>query len=121
MLDTSFHHLKVKDVDGVAVVELVDADIVYASAVVEEIGKELRSLLSDHAHTKVLLDFKNVQYISSSMLGQLARLQKEADAARAQLRIVGLGPTLKDIFQIGHFDRIFEIYDDEESALKSFH
>lgn len=121
MANTSFLHLKVNHVDGVAVVHFVDADIVYASTVVEEIGKELRGLLSERSLTKVLLNFKDVQYVSSSMLGQLVHLQKDADASRAQLKLVGLGPTLKDIFHIGHFDRIFEICEDEATAVNSFH
>src|SRR4051794_18650663 len=102
MPEPVFNHLKVKEVDGVAIVDLVDADIVYASSVVQEIGQELRSLLKDHSFKNVLLNFNGVQYIASSMLGQLARLQKEMDAIRGQLKLAGLGPTLKDIFQIGH-------------------
>lgn len=121
MSESSFLHLNVNHVDGVAVVDFINADIVYASTVVEEIGKELRGLLSEQSLTKVLLNFKDVQYVSSSMLGQLVHLQRDADAIRAQLKLVGLGPTLKDIFQIGHFDRIFEIYDDEAAAIASFH
>jgi len=121
MSSSYFRHLIVNDVGGVAVVHFVDADIVYASTVVEEIGKELRGLLRDQSLTKVLLNFKGVQYLSSSMLGQLVHLQKDADAVRAQLKLVGLGPTLQDIFQIGHFDRIFEICDDEATAISSFH
>jgi anti-sigma B factor antagonist len=121
MSETSFSHLNVNHVDGVAVVDFINADIVYASTVVEEIGKELRGLLSEQSLTKVLLNFKDVQYVSSSMLGQLVHLQKDADATRSQLKLVGLGPTLKDIFHIGHFDRIFEIHDDQATAMASFH
>jgi anti-sigma B factor antagonist len=120
MSQQSYHHLKLRDVDGIAVVDLVDADIVFASSVVHEIGEELRSLVNAQGYSKILLNFESVQYISSSMLGQLARLQKEVDEIRGQLKLVGLGPTLQDIFKIGRFDRIFAIYDDEVSAMQSF-
>jgi anti-sigma B factor antagonist len=120
MSQPSFHHLKLRDVNGVAVVDFVDADIVFASAVVQEIGEELRSLVKAQGYTKILLNFESVQYLSSSMLGQLTRLQKDVDEIRGQLKLVGLGPTLQDIFKIGRFDRIFAIYDDELSAMQSF-
>ena len=38
-----------------------------------------------------------------------------------QLKIIGLGPVVRDTFRIGHFEPLFAIYDDEASALKAFH
>jgi anti-sigma B factor antagonist len=114
-------HLKVATVDGVAVVDFVNADIMYASSVVEELGTELQSLLTDRGATKILLDFRHVQYISSSMLAQLAKLEKEVGKIKGQLKLCGLGPVLMDTFRIGHFERIFATYTDQESALKAFH
>ena len=116
----TFKHLTVNEVDGVAIVDFVNADIVYASDVVQEIGDELRSLVSQHGYTNLLLNFETVQYISSTMLAYLTRLQKDIDGIRGHLKLVGLGPTLKDIFRIGHFDRIFAIYDDEVAAKQAF-
>lgn len=114
-------HLKVTDVDGVAVVDFVDSGLMYEAALVQEIGTELQSLLSAEGPKKFLLDFSRVQYLSSTMLGQLAKLQKEMNTARAQLKLTGLGPVLRDTFRIGHFEPLFAIYDDRLSALKAFH
>jgi anti-sigma B factor antagonist len=55
------------------------------------------------------------------MLGQLAKLQKEVQDAKGQLKLIGLGPVLRDTFRISHFEHLFSIYDDEASALKAFH
>jgi anti-sigma B factor antagonist len=117
----ALRHLKVKNVDGVAVVDFVDSGLMFESALIEEIGEELRSLLIDHHHTRILLDFTHVQYLSSSMLGQLARLAKDVKAAGGQLKITGLGPVLLDTFRISHFEPLFSIYESEVSALKAFH
>jgi anti-sigma B factor antagonist len=115
-----FKHLSVKEVNGVAVVDLAGDPLMYATAVVEEIGDELNRLLKDHAYTKVLLDFSHVQYLSSTMLAKLARLEQQVEQARGQLKLCGLGPILKDTFRIGHFERVFSIYDDVDSALRAF-
>jgi anti-sigma B factor antagonist len=114
-------HLKVKNLDGVAVVDFVDSGLMFEAALIEEIGQELRSLLTDHHYTRILLDFAHVQYISSTMLGHLARLAKDIKAAGGQLKITGLGPVLLDTFRISHFEPLFAIYDNEASALKAFH
>src|SRR6516164_10215193 len=104
-------HLSVKDVNGIAVVDFVNSQLMFASSIVQEIGDELDSLVTNRGHTKIVLDFAHVQYVSSSMLAQLARLQRTIEQAKGQLRVCGLGPVLLDTFRIGHFDRLFAIYD----------
>ncbi|MFO0889333.1 MAG: STAS domain-containing protein [Isosphaeraceae bacterium] len=113
-------HLRVTDVDGVAVVDFVDSGLMYEAALVQQIGDELESLLRDQGKTRLLLDFSSVQYLSSTMLAQLAKLQKDVQAAKGQLKLIGLGPVLRDTFRIGHFDSLFAIYDDRTAALKAF-
>jgi anti-sigma B factor antagonist len=113
-------YLKFHDVGGVAVVDFVDSGLMFEGALIQHVGEELQRLLTDHGRSKILLDFSNVQYISSSMLGQLSRLAKEVDKAKGQLKLVGLGPVLRDTFRISHFESLFSIYDDQSSALKAF-
>jgi anti-sigma B factor antagonist len=115
-----FKHISVKDVNGVAVVDLASDPLMYASEVVEEIGGELNSLLTVNGYTKILLDFSHVQYLSSTMLAKLAKLEQQVVQVKGQLELCGLGPILKDTFRIGHFERVFSVYDDAESALGEF-
>jgi anti-sigma B factor antagonist len=120
MSTPEFKHLSVKDLNGIAVVDFVNSQLMYATAVVQEIGDELNSLITDQGHSKIVLDFTHVQYVSSSMLAQLAKLERQVQQAKGHIRICGLGPILMDTFRIGHFDRMFAIYDDLESAIRSF-
>lgn len=113
-------HLLLRDADGVAVVRFVDSGLMYATDLVQDIGAELKSLLKDMGRDRILLDFGDVQYVSSSMLGQLVQLDRDVRAAKGQLKICGLGPVLSDTFRIGRFDRVFDIHPDEASALKGF-
>ena len=92
----------------------------FEAALIHEIGEELHRLLIDHGRSRILLDFTHVRYLSSSMLGQLARLASDVASARGQFKITGLGPVLRDTFRIGRFEPLFAIYDDKASALKAF-
>jgi anti-sigma B factor antagonist len=120
MAAPKFKHIGIKDVNGIAVVEFVNSQLMFATDVVDEIGDELESLISDHAYSRIVLDFSDVQYVSSMMLAKLAKLQKHAEVAKRQLKLCRLGPILQDTFRIGHFERVFSVYDDADSALKSF-
>jgi anti-sigma B factor antagonist len=120
MAAAKFKHIRINDASGIAVVQFVNSQLMFATDVVDEIGDELESLISDHAYSKIVLDFSDVQYVSSMMLAKLAKLQRHAEITKRQLKLCGLGPILQDTFRIGHFERVFSIYDDSESALKSF-
>lgn len=113
-------HLKMTDVNGVAVVDFVESGLMFEATLIDELGKELRSLLTDHNRHKILLDFTQVRYLSSSMLAQLARLARDVEGAKGQLKLTGLGPVLRNAFRIGHLEPLFAIYDDKASAIKAF-
>ena len=120
MAAPEFKHLSVQEVNGVAVVDFINSQLMFAADVVAEIGDELSSLITNHSYMKILLDFTHVQYLSSTMLARLAKLQREVEQAKGRLKICGLGPILQDTFRIGHFEHLFAIYDDRESALRAF-
>ena len=119
MAATNFKHISVKDVDGIAVVDFINDQLMFESSIVEEIGGELNSLISDHNYSKIVLDFSKVQYVSSTMLAKLAGLERHVGIAKGRLKLCGLGPILMDTFRIGHLDRLFSVHDDVESAVRS--
>jgi anti-sigma B factor antagonist len=120
MPDANFKHLNVKVVDGVAVVDFVNSQLMFEAVVIQEIGGELSRLITDHGHTKILLDFTHVQYLSSPMIAQLAKLGRQVQQVKGRLKLCGLGPVLRDTFRIAHLESFFDIQDDAESAIKSF-
>lgn len=113
-------HLRVKDSADVAMVDFVGPQLMYSTDLVMEVGKELKTVIEGRDPAKLLLDFRNVQYLSSGMLAQLARLSREIEATGGQFKLCGLGPVLRDALRIGQFDPHFAIYDTTEAALKSF-
>ena len=119
MAATNFKHISIKETNGIAVVDFVNSQLMYATDVVDEVGAELHRLISDQGHSKIVLDFSNVQYISSMMLAKLASLEKQVGITKGKLKFCGLGPVLTDTFRIGHFERIFDVYDSADKALQS--
>ena len=79
-------HLQMKDVNGVAVIDFVESGLMFEATLIHEIDEELHSLLIDHGRSRILLDFTHVRYLSSSMLGQLARLPRDVESAGGSSR-----------------------------------
>ncbi|MFU8876521.1 MAG: STAS domain-containing protein [Wenzhouxiangellaceae bacterium] len=63
----------------------------------------------DELDSNVVLDCRNLEYISSAGLGVLLKTQKRLMAHGSNLRLVGVNSHLRDVFRYSGFDRIFEI------------
>ena len=77
-------HLRLENVDGVTVVSFVESKIVTEENI-QEVGDQLYSLVEDEGHKNLLLNFGNVQYLSSAALGKLINLKKKVAAVKAVL------------------------------------
>jgi anti-sigma B factor antagonist len=59
--------------------------------------------------TRLVIDFSDVQYLASRVLGDLIRLKKQLDAGRGRLSLRHLHPDLMEVFQISRLDRVFDL------------
>jgi len=71
----------------------------------------------DQGHKKIILDCKELDYISSSGLRVFLIAQKRVMGVSGTLRICCLQPNIREIFDISGFSMIFSIRADLESAL----
>ena len=116
--EDGFKHLVLQEVNSVAVVDFVKSELIYASEEMAEINKELRELISVRGYKKIVLSFRNVQYLSSMMLVHLLRMEQQATQADGWLRLCNLGPFLMDTLKISHLERVFSIHEDVETAIQ---
>ena len=66
---------------------------------------------------KLVLDLTGVDYMSSVGLRALMVAAKQGRAQGGTLVISGLGETLREIFQISRFDRVFKVYEGARDAV----
>ncbi len=111
--------LRLETIDGVTVVSFVESKIVTEESI-QEVGEQLYSLVEEQGHQKLLLNFGNVQYLSSAALGKLITLKKKVGAVKGQLKLCCIHPDLLEVFKITRLDTVFEIYPEEQAALDSF-
>jgi anti-sigma B factor antagonist len=68
---------------------------------------------------KLILDFRNVKFLSSAVLGLLIRVSKKVYENDGQLKLCGIDPKIYKVFKITRLTKIFDIYEDIESATGS--
>jgi anti-anti-sigma factor len=66
---------------------------------------------------KVALDFSALDYISSAGLRVLLGTAKALLASGGSLRIFGLNPSVREVFEISGFSTILAVYPSEAEAL----
>lgn len=93
---------------GLRVVRFASSRI-YDDAVVREVFEQLSAVVPPNAETALVLDFSNVEMISSSMLGKLIPLQRRVDQQQGKLRLCGMSGTVRSVFRTTNLDRLFKI------------
>jgi len=68
-------------------------------------------------HTKLVIDFEKLDYISSSGLRVLLATMKKLKKQKGTMRLCGMNPTVKEVFVISGFSGIFSIHDTRAEAV----
>jgi anti-sigma B factor antagonist len=106
-----------REVDGVTVLDLSgritlgEGSVQLRDAIRDLIGKGQR---------RILLDLGDVNYIDSSGLGELVSAFTTAKNQGANLKLLKLTKKVHDLLQLTKLYTVFDIYDDEASAIASF-
>lgn len=113
------HRLEVSEVGDVTVVRFVDRKILDESNI-QEMGSELFQLVEDEKRDKLLLNFSNVDFLSSGALGKLITLDKKVKAHSGTLKLSNIRPEIYEVFAITKLNKLFDIKEDEADALAAF-
>ncbi len=79
----------------------------------------IRELLSK-GNRKILLNLGEVSYIDSSGIGELVSGYTSVANQGGKLKLLNLTKRVRDLLQITKLYTVFEVYDDEASAVRSF-
>ena len=82
-----------------------------------ELQESLMSVIeSASGKISLILDFGNVRFLSSAVLGLLIRVSKRIYEQDGRLRLCNINPKIYEIFKITRLTKTFDIYTDVESA-----
>lgn len=111
--------LEVSEHGDVTVVRFLDRKIL-DELNIQELGDELFRLVEEENRTKLLLSFGSVEFLSSAALGKLLTLDKKVKSHHGQLKLCDINPEIYKVFEITRLFKVFDIREDEASALASF-
>lgn len=108
--------IKVHQSGEITVVTFVDSKII-DEAEIQELGQELYALVERDGRKKIVLNFSNVEFLSSAALGKLIGFDKRVKQNSAELVLSNIRPEIYEVFAITKLTKLFEIKDDEADAL----
>src|SRR5437879_11260439 len=91
--------LEVEDIGDVTVVNFTDRKILDEQNI-QIIGEQLFSLVDELGRRKVLLNFGNVEYLSSAALGKLITLNKKLQAVNGRLVLCNITPQIYEGMEV---------------------
>ena len=109
--------IEVREREGIHILDIEGkitigkGDVVLREAVHEQIGKGV---------SKMLINLANVSTIDSSGVGELVSAYTTVTNRGGKLKLVKIPAKVNDILQITQLITVFETFDSEEDAVKSF-
>ena len=109
--------LNIKKVDNVVVIYLSGRLDVHLSA---EIEKEINNIIQTEKQAHLLLNLKDVEYMSSSGLRIFVSTMRVLKESKRKLKLCEMNSAVKKIFEVVELMDMFDIFDSEAEALKTF-
>ena len=86
----------------------------------DELLKERISNLVQQGHHNLLLNLEGVPYVDSAGLGEIVRTYTTVSRQGGKLKLVNLTKRITDLLSITKLLTVFETYESEDEAVKSF-
>jgi len=106
-----------REVDGVAVVNLEGRIVLGEES--NALREKVKGLLAA-GKKQIVLNMSNVTYIDSAGLGTLVASHHSARSQGAGLKLSNLGTKFQEVLQVTKLLTVFEVYDSEAAAVRSF-
>ncbi len=107
--------IEVRIVRSAAILDLAGAIDIDAANFIEKIGWCL-----ENGYNDIIGNFENVNIVDYAGLSVLAIAYKDVVNHKGRIKFLNVAVHIRKIFNLVCLDRVFQIYDDETSAIKSF-
>jgi anti-anti-sigma factor len=104
---------------GEAIIVRFTCSSLFEEETIRLIGKQLTGLAERESRPRLLLDFSQVNYFSSSLLALLIRLHKKTNSAGGRLALCGFNADLIDMFTVTQLHKMLNLFRGEQEALQA--
>ena len=108
-------NISVEYAGNATIIRFTDEKILEEKDIVALQGS-IMSVIEQVERINLILDFGNVRFLSSAVLGLLIRISKRIYERDGRLRLCNINPKIYEIFKITRLTKTFDIYDDIETA-----
>jgi len=86
---------------------------------IQALHESVMSVVEQGEQINLILDFHNVRFLSSAVLGLLIRVSKKVYERQGKLRLCSIDPKIYEVFRITRLNKVFDIHKDLESAMST--
>jgi anti-anti-sigma factor len=117
---SDYEHFRIRNVDDVLIIELVDPKL-FDVSIVMAWQEELLRLVDRELPTRAIIDFSRVEHCSTSVINGLLSAKKRISRNGGVLKLCGMIETIRDAYRMLNLDgTVFQIYDTVDDALSAF-
>lgn len=109
--------IRERELDGVVILDLSGRITIGEGTLV--LRNRIEKLVRE-SRNRLLLNLANVDYIDSSGLGEIVRSYTTVRNAEGDLKLLSLTTRVRDLMQITKLLTVFDVFERESEALKSF-
>jgi anti-sigma B factor antagonist len=109
--------LRQKEVEGIVILELHGRLVMGPES--SEFRQKVAQLVSTN-HKSIILDMKDVDFIDSTGLGTLVVAHTQLQKAGGSVKLLKLSKRNMQLLVLTKLSTVFEMFDDEQSAIDSF-
>ncbi len=109
--------LLIRSEDDITLAYFQDVRIIDESRI-SSLGQELTELINNAENNQIILNFQNVSFMSSAMIGKLVLFGKKCKAAKVALRMCNINENVEEVFSLMKLGKVFDIDKDEETSKK---
>jgi anti-anti-sigma factor len=111
--DVSF---ETKTEDGIVVINISGQLDAFTTP---DVKAEFKTL-TDSRNYKLILNLEQVDYVNSTGIGAIVAVAQQVRRRKGDLKIYGMKPDIRKVFDLVGASKILEIFDSEQDALGSF-
>jgi anti-sigma B factor antagonist len=105
--------------DGATIAILTDEKIL-EEVDINLLEASIMPIIEQPGSTHLIIDFSNVAFFSSAVLGLLIRISKKVNENGGKLRLCEINPKILEIFKITRLDKVFDICGSRDQAIQNF-